>query len=113
MAPSSSALASPTADGPEAAGAAPGLVATGLVATRLAATPLAATPPRGRPEPAKIKAWADSPSQLIRCRAASIADSCAFSVEVSVAEIVTGVPVSEVLAALETPGSTYSASRPP
>ena len=57
----------------------------------------------------QIKASADSPSHEIVNRRASVADEASASVAGSLdwlAEIVTGVPASDVLLAEETPAST-------
>src|ERR1700722_7733560 len=86
IAPSSSALAWPTADG--------GDTATGSANAAAIAVP------------EKIKASADSPSHAIVCRCASVADGGVCSGEAWVPDIVTGVPVSDVLLTVDTPGST-------
>ena len=56
--------------------------------------------------PEKIRASAESSSHEIVNRCASIPAGGASSVEAWLVEIVTGVPVSDVLLALDTPGST-------
>jgi len=54
----------------------------------------------------KIRASAGSPSHEIVNRRASVATAGVCSEETSIPEIFTGLPASDVLLALETPGST-------
>src|ERR1700733_7716359 len=95
IAPSSSALARPAAEGSEATTA-------GVIAAAISAL--------GTPAFAKINASADSSSHEIvnRCASVAGAEGCSleagFSGEIWLALIVTGVPVSDVLLVEETPG---------